>query len=107
MLQIFLRNLWEIISYDIKPLENKKGKDSKYESLPFFSTQSRGRTGTTLLSLVFETNASTNSAIWAFVNWFAKIENLITQLAISKKNVKKSLNLVTRSASKNNNFVAN
>lgn len=31
----------------------------------FCSTQSRGRTGTTLLSLVFETSASTNSAIWA------------------------------------------
>ncbi len=30
-----------------------------------FSTRSRGRTGTILLSLVFETNASTNSAIRA------------------------------------------
>ena len=30
-----------------------------------FSTRSRGRTGTTLLSLVFETNASTDSAIRA------------------------------------------
>lgn len=30
-----------------------------------YSTRSRGRTGTTLLSLVFETNASTNSAIRA------------------------------------------
>ncbi len=29
------------------------------------STQSRGRTGTILQSLVFETNASTNSATWA------------------------------------------
>ena len=29
------------------------------------STQGRGRTGTILLSLVFETNASTNSATWA------------------------------------------
>ncbi len=29
-------------------------------------TRSRGRTGTTLLSLVFETNASTDSAIRAF-----------------------------------------
>jgi hypothetical protein len=33
-----------------------------------FSTQSRGRTGTTVKLLVFETNASTNSAIWAFGN---------------------------------------
>lgn len=29
-------------------------------------TQSRGRTGTALQPLVFETNASTDSAIWAF-----------------------------------------
>ena len=29
-------------------------------------TQSRGRTGTTVKLLVFETNASTDSAIWAF-----------------------------------------
>jgi hypothetical protein len=31
------------------------------------STQSRGRTGTIVKSLVFETNASTNSAIWAII----------------------------------------
>ena len=31
------------------------------------STQSRGRTGTTVKLLVFETNASTNSAIWAII----------------------------------------
>ncbi len=30
-----------------------------------FSTRSRGRTGTSLLTLVFETNASTDSAIRA------------------------------------------
>ena len=30
------------------------------------STQSRSRTGTSVTSLVFETNASTNSAIWAY-----------------------------------------
>lgn len=29
-------------------------------------TQGRGRTGTIVKSLVFETNASTNSATWAF-----------------------------------------
>ena len=32
-----------------------------------FSTQSRGRTGTALQPLVFETNASTDSAIWALL----------------------------------------
>ena len=37
-----------------------------YNCLGFsHSTRSRGRTGTTLLSLVFETNASTDSAIRA------------------------------------------
>ena len=30
-----------------------------------FRTQSRGRTGTGVTPLVFETNASTDSAIWA------------------------------------------
>lgn len=36
------------------------------EYRPFFlCTQSRSRTGTSVTSLVFETNASTNSAIWA------------------------------------------
>ena len=33
--------------------------------LPLFSTQSRGRTGTGVNLLVFETSASTDSAIWA------------------------------------------
>lgn len=36
------------------------------------STQGRGRTGTILLSLVFETNASTNSATWACPCWDCK-----------------------------------
>ena len=33
--------------------------------ISFFSTQDRNRTGTVLLPLVFETNASTSSATWA------------------------------------------
>ena len=49
-----------------------------------FSTRSRGRTGTTLQLLVFETNASTNSTIRAYEigghesnkNSFVKILNI-------------------------------
>ena len=40
----------------------KKEEDSH---LPLFRTQSRGRTGTGVNLLVFETSASTDSAIWA------------------------------------------
>ena len=43
-------------------LENKKREKRKFLSL---STQSRGRTGTGVNLLVFETSASTDSAIWA------------------------------------------
>ena len=41
--------------------------NKKREKLSFlsFSTQSRGRTGTGVNLLVFETSASTDSAIWA------------------------------------------
>ena len=42
----------------------KKKKGAK-NSAPQFSTQSRGRTGTGVNLLVFETSASTDSAIWA------------------------------------------
>ena len=46
--------------------QNKNPKQMIYNCLGFLSgTRSRGRTGTTLLSLVFETNASTDSAIRA------------------------------------------
>lgn len=37
----------------------------KFASEGVFCTQSRSRTGTSVTSLVFETNASTDSAIWA------------------------------------------
>ncbi len=46
--------------------QNKNPKQLVCNCLGFFAgTRSRGRTGTTLLSLVFETNASTDSAIRA------------------------------------------
>ena len=46
--------------------QNKNPKQLVCKCLGFFTgTRSRGRTGTTLLSLVFETNASTDSAIRA------------------------------------------
>lgn len=46
--------------------QNKNPKQLVCKCLGFFTgTRSRDRTGTTLLSLVFETNASTNSAIRA------------------------------------------
>ena len=42
----------------------KKERNSRFSPL---STQSRGRTGTGVNLLVFETSASTDSAIWASV----------------------------------------
>ena len=48
-------------------LENK-------QSNSFCSTQTRGRTGMDITPLVFETSASTDSAIWAFAG--AKVENI-------------------------------
>ena len=45
-----------------KSIKKKTRKDFHLSS---FSTQSRGRTGTGVNLLVFETSASTDSAIWA------------------------------------------
>ncbi len=52
---------------DVPPQLAKAFKGTKKDSsmLSFFCTQSRDRTGTGVTPLVFETNASTNSAIWA------------------------------------------
>ena len=47
-------------------------KDKQFNS--FYSTQTRGRTGMDVTPLVFETSASTDSAIWAFAG--AKIGNI-------------------------------
>jgi hypothetical protein len=49
----------------IEPLHQQQSPSDFSKGL-FQSTQSRGRTGTTVKLLVFETNASTDSAIWAF-----------------------------------------
>ena len=47
--------------------KNKNAKSSIIKDLAFQkSTQSRDRTGMEVNPLVFETSASTNSAIWAF-----------------------------------------
>ena len=50
--------------------EKKKNAKSLFlNDLAFSSrTQSRGRTGMEMNPLVFETSASTDSAIWAFVD---------------------------------------
>ena len=49
-------------------LTTAKGtKKEKFQRTSLFSTRSRGRTGTSLLTLVFETNASTDSAIRAIL----------------------------------------
>ena len=44
---------------------SKKEKREKIFIFSRYSTQSRGRTGTGVNLLVFETSASTDSAIWA------------------------------------------
>ena len=44
-----------------------KNQTSKKALSLLFCTQTRGRTGMDVTPLVFETSASTDSAIWAFV----------------------------------------
>lgn len=45
------------------------------------STQSRGRTGTALQPLVFETNASTDSAIWALPKQLLLVQNRVANVS--------------------------
>ena len=54
---------------DVKIIQTQKFRHKKSTdklSVLFLSTQSRDRTGMEVNPLVFETSASTNSAIWAF-----------------------------------------
>ena len=60
-----------------------------------FCTQTRGRTGMDVTPLVFETSASTDSAIWAttirnmfFLNCGAKVVKYFETTSISRKKVK-------------------
>ena len=61
-----LNKVLELIYAQTNELRGDKNRieDSQSEN-PQFSTQSRGRTGTDVTPLVFETSASTDSAIWA------------------------------------------
>ncbi len=61
---IFVATWWRII------------KKASFEALVRYSTQSRSRTGMPVKTQVFETSASTNSAIWAFIKRTAKVANL-------------------------------
>ena len=51
--------------YDQRVTRSRKEKRRKYFYFLRFSTQTRGRTGMEVNPLVFETSASTDSAIWA------------------------------------------
>jgi hypothetical protein len=55
------------INYILPELYMRKKEETEKICLFFFSTRSRDRTGTALLPLVFETSASTNSAIRASI----------------------------------------
>ena len=60
----------------------------KSQAIEFSSTQTRGRTGMDVTPLVFETSASTDSAIWAFLNSGAKIHKISIPASFYVKNVK-------------------
>ena len=65
--------------------KKKKPKHLIYRHLDFFScTQSRDRTGMEVNPLVFETSASTNSAIWAFCQPLFITEQLCFSIALQR-----------------------
>ena len=51
--------------YDQRVTRSRKEKRREFFNFLRFSTQTRGRTGMEVNPLVFETSASTDSAIWA------------------------------------------
>ena len=59
--KVYLQNLSQFC-----PAENQKNPDNNL-IIKGFRTQGRSRTGTALRPLMFETNASTNSATWAYL----------------------------------------
>ena len=64
-----LNSVLELIYNETNELRGQDKKKRRVKnSTPQFSTQSRGRTGTGVNLLVFETSASTDSAIWAYTN---------------------------------------
>ena len=58
-------NDYRVSRYDKRVTRSRKEKRREYFYFLRFSTQTRGRTGMEVNPLVFETSASTDSAIWA------------------------------------------
>ncbi len=58
------------------PEKKNRQLSDKTEVSDFCGTQTRGRTGMEMNPLVFETSASTDSAIWALAFVAAKVEKL-------------------------------
>ncbi len=73
--------------FDFCSWQIKKPPNSQ-EALAVFCTRGRDRTGTVLLPLVFETNASTNSATRASFVYSKTGANLIIMLISAKKKFK-------------------
>ena len=79
--------------YDQRVTRSRKEKRRKYFYFLRFSTQTRGRTGMEGNPLVFETSASTDSAIWAhtwFLNCGAKIRHYFDSTIVWQKKGEKN-----------------